>query len=272
MIMSMIDAPRENVTKIRRKEEILNLLYENGHVEVRDISRRFNVSEATTRRDLRRMADEGLLELVYGGATLPRKGNYSINSRKTRNIDAKRIIGRVAAGLVKNGDSLFLDSGTTCACMASNLRARKNLSIITNSNPIAAEIGENTDFNILQLGGKFRHERMDSVGPFAQLVIEQLSGYRAFIGCDGLDMNIGLTSTDIDTAHLYRTVVEHAAEATLLIDHTKFSAPSLYKIIKLTSVNRIVTDKAPDRDWIEYLEGNDIDLIVQETASAGSEE
>jgi len=223
------------------------------------------------RRDLRRMADEGLLELVYGGATLPRKGNYSIHYRQTRNIEAKRLIGRLAAELVHNDDSLFIDSGTTCACMAPNLTRKRNLSILTNSSLVAAEIGEKTDFTVLQLGGKFRYERMDSVGPFAQMLIEQVSGYRAFLGADGLGLDIGLTSTDIDTAHLYRSVILHASDTTLLVDHTKFSAPTLYKIIGMDTINRLVTDQAPPPEWMDLLERHDIDVILpEETAERDS--
>lgn len=254
----------ENITKIRRKDEILKILLEQGHVEVRAISERFNVSEATVRRDLRRMADEGILDLVYGGATLPRKGNYSVHTRQTQNVEAKRVIGKLAADLVQHEDSIFISSGSTCACMVPNLRRLRDLSIITNSNLVTAEIGEQTSFNILQLGGKFRAERMDLVGPFAEMVIEQLSGYRAFLGADGLDSRIGLTSTDIDTAHLYRRVIENASETTLLVDFTKFSAPALYKIIEIHAINRLVTDKPPNKHWAEILENNGIDLIVPE--------
>jgi DeoR/GlpR family transcriptional regulator of sugar metabolism len=259
------------VPKIRRKDEILRILYEQGHVEVRIISETFNVSEATVRRDLRRMNDEGLLELVYGGATLPRKGNFSLRSRQTRNMEAKRLIGQMAADLVRNGDSIFIDSGTTCCCMVPHLLMRQDLSIITNSNLVAAEIGERTNFNVLQLGGKFRFERMDSIGPFAQMVIEQLSGYRAFIGADGLALDIGMTTTDVETAHLYRSVIQHASEITLLADHTKFNAPALYKILGIDAVNRIVTDLPPPKEWADCLERNGIDVILPAPAPGNAD-
>lgn len=250
-----------NVSKIQRKDEILKVLYENGHLEVRDVSGRFGISEATVRRDLRRMADEGHLELVYGGATLPRKNSYSIRSRQTRDIEAKRVIGKLAADLVRNGDSIFLDSGTTCACIVPHLLSKKGLNVITNSNIVAVELGEKTEFNVLLLGGKFRYERMDCVGPFAQLMMEQFSGYRAFVGADGLNLEFGLTCTDIETAHLYRSVMQHASETTLVADHTKFSAPALYKIIEMSAVDRLVTDQPPTEDWAKELDRLGIEVI-----------
>ena len=256
------------VPKIQRKDEILKALYERGHLEVRDISARFRISEATVRRDLRRLADEGLLELVYGGATLPRKNNYSLRSRQTQNVEAKRVIGRLAADLVHNGDSLFLDSGTTVGCVVPHLFSKKDLSVITNSNLVAAQLSEHTDFNILQLGGKFRFERMDSVGPFAQTIVEQLRGYRAFVGADGMSLDFGLTCTDIETAHLYRTVIHHASETALLVDHTKFSAPTLYKMAEIDAINRLVTDRPAPPEWAEALERNGIDVISPRQGSS----
>ncbi|MFP4378916.1 MAG: DeoR/GlpR family DNA-binding transcription regulator [Candidatus Sumerlaeia bacterium] len=255
----------ENITKIQRKDQILKALLEKGNVEVRQISNAFQVSEATIRRDLRQMADEGLLELVYGGATLPRKGNYPIAARKTRNVEAKRLIGRLAAQLVQPGDSIFIDSGTTCACMAPYLIDKQDVTVITNSNAVAADIGSHSNLNVLQLGGKFRHERMDSVGPFAQMVMEQLSGFRAFVGADGLDLRIGLTCTDIDTAHLYRAVIQHASESILLADHTKFSAPALYKIIEIDAIDRLVSDRRPPEEWAGLLNDKGIEMIAPTT-------
>jgi DeoR/GlpR family transcriptional regulator of sugar metabolism len=94
------------------------------------------------------------------------------------------------------------------------------------------------------------------------MVMEQLSGYRAFIGADGLDLRIGLTCTDIETAHLYRSVIEHAAEIILLADHTKFSAPALYKIIEISAINRIVSDRLPPDAWTRMINECGIELIV----------
>lgn len=256
-----MDRLSTTVPKIQRKDEILRALYEKGHLEIREISTRFGVSEATVRRDLRRLADDGHLELVYGGATIPRKNSYSIQSRQTRDIEAKRIIGKLAAALVRNGDAIFLDSGTTCACLVPHLLARNNLKVITNSNLLAAQLGEQTDFEVIQLGGRFRFERMDSVGPFAQMMMEQLSGYRAFVGADGISLDFGLTCTDIETAHLYRSVIHHASETTLVADHTKFSAPTLYKMVGIEAINRLVTDRPISPEWNDVLERNGIDII-----------
>jgi DeoR/GlpR family transcriptional regulator of sugar metabolism len=259
------------LSKIQRRDEILKTLYEQGHVEVRHIAQRLGTSEATARRDLRGLADEGVVDLVYGGATVPRTGNYTLQSRQRRNIDAKRAIGRLAADLVRSGDSLFIDSGTTCGAMVPHLLVRHDLTVITNCNLVAAQLGEHSDSNIIQLGGKFRFERMDSVGPLAQAAIERLSGFHAFVGADGLGFGVGLTSTDVDTASLYRTVIEQAAQSTLLVDHTKFSAPALHKIIDVGTVDRIVTDRPPPDGWAVALGRAGVEVIVPEITEEDTE-
>jgi DeoR family transcriptional regulator of aga operon len=243
-----------SVPKIQRKEEFLKLLYEKGHLEVRDIADRFGISGATVRRDLHRMAEEGLLELVYGGATLARKDNYSIRSRQTLNVEAKRAIGKLAAGFVRNGDTIFIDSGTTCDCMVPHLLSKRDLVVITNSNLVAAQLGESTSFSIIQLGGRFRFARMDSVGPHALMVMRNLSGYHAFVGTDGLTRDLALTSTDSETADLYRAVIENASETTLLVDHTKFGAPALHRFAEIGAVRRLVTDLPVAEEWAKVLE------------------
>ena len=248
--------------EIERQRLILGEVADRPVVTVAQLVELTGASEATIRRDLKAMSAAGQVELVYGGATLPRRGNYTLRARQSKNVEAKRIIGKLAADLVENGSSLFLDSGTTCACMVPHLLSRRDLSIITNSSQIATQMGETEECSVLQLGGLFRFDRMDSVGPFAQMVIEQLSGYHAFIGADGLGVDTGLTSSNIETAQLYRVTIQRAKETTVLADSSKFAAPALYKIIDLGAVQRIVTDCRPSEEWQRRLESCGIELIV----------
>lgn len=249
----------QNTTE--RREEILNRVLARGHVTVRGLAGDLSVSEATVRRDLRSLADEKRLDLVYGGATLPRASDYSIQSRAQRNVDAKRVVGRLAAGLVHDGEMLFVDSGTTCFEMRHHLVRKRGLSIIINSTRLALELGAGQDISIIQLGGHYRPERMDSYGPLATEAIDQLRGYVAFIGADGLGMDFGLTASDIHTAYLYQHVLKNARESILLVDHTKFNAPSLFRICGWDAISRVVTDRPPDTEWAEFLNARGIEII-----------
>lgn len=252
-----------------RRDHILARLYEFGRVEVRNLAQAMSVSEATIRRDLRALADEGALELVYGGATLPRATDFSFLSKAQRNQEAKRVIGRMAADLIADHSLLYLDSGTTCFEMCQPLRSKRGLSVIVNSVRLVTELGKSPDTNVIMIAGQYRADRMDIVGPLASATIEQLRGYQAFIGADGLGMDFGITAGDIDTAHLVRQVIRNAREAILVIDHTKFMTPSLFKLAEFDSISRIVTDQRPQPEWMEFLSGKEIEVIYPaESASS----
>lgn len=228
---------------------------------MRDVAADLSVSEATIRRDLRALADLTHIDLVYGGATIRRSAEQSLQWRAQQNIEAKRVIGKMAADLVQDGDLLFIDAGSTCFEMRHYLPAKRELSVIVHSTNLALELGKNAGMTIITLGGHYRPDRMDSVGPLSVEAIDQLRGYVAFIGADGLSMDFGLSASDIQTAHLYQHVMKNARESILLVDHTKFLAPSLYRICDIDEVTRVVTDCEPPAEWREYLSTRGIELV-----------
>lgn len=246
----------------QRKELILRKVLESGHVMVRDLSEEMTVSEATVRRDLRALSDQGEIELVYGGATLPRSSDFSFRSKSQRNTEAKRVIGRLAADLVHDGETILLDSGTTVSEITPFLKRKRGLAIIVNSARMAIELGTSKESaSIITLGGQYRPDRMDCIGPLAVSTLEQLRGFRAFIGADGLNMEFGVTASDIDSSHLYRLAIRNATETILMVDHTKFQTPSLFKICEIDSISRIVTDRQPPREWMTFLNEHGVEVI-----------
>lgn len=253
-------------TARQRQEQILAEVLERRHVTARDLALRMAVSEATVRRDLRALAETGRLELVHGGATLPRPGDYSFLSREQQNIGAKQAIGRLAAEMVADGDQIFMDAGTTCFAMMAFLKRKRGLSIITNSVRLAPEVTM-SEANVIMVGGRFRPDRLDTVGPLAASGLDQLRGYAAFVGADGLSQDFGPTASDIESANLHRLAIGHARETTLLVDHSKFSSPSLYKIVDWGAIRRIVTDQPPDAGWVKFLEAHRIKIIHPEARS-----
>jgi DeoR/GlpR family transcriptional regulator of sugar metabolism len=244
----------------QRREEILTEVFEKRHVTAKELAARMNVSEATVRRDLKSLAEEGQVELVYGGATLRRPSDYSIRSKAMRNVEAKRVIGQLAAGLVGDDEQIFLDSGTTCFEMTPFLKRRRNLSIIVNSARLALEL-DAPGLSAIMLGGQYRADRMDCVGPLAIATLCQLRGYLCFIGADGLDMEFGLAAADIESANLHRLAVRNARQVVLLVDHTKFHALSLFKIVDWDQIHRVVTDAPPSPPWQQFLAQRNIEIL-----------
>lgn len=253
-----------SLTGKQRHDEILAEILERGQVEVKRLAQKFAVSEATVRRDLRALADGGQVDLAYGGATLPRPSDFSFRSKAVRNMEAKRIIGRLASALVNDNEQICVDSGTTCFELCLHLKRRRGLLVISNSARLAVELGSVPDIRVLLLGGQYRPDRMDFVGPLATATVEHLRGYLALIGADGLSMDFGVSASDIESAHLYRQVIRNARETVLLADHSKFPAPSLFKICEMKDISRIVTDQKPPPDWLEYLNAQGIALYYPE--------
>lgn len=252
-----------DITSTQRRDMILSEAYENGKALIKPLAERIGVSEATVRRDIKSLADSGKLELIFGGATLPHKSDFSFHSKEMRNVDAKRIVGRLASDFVNDNEIIFMDSGTTCFQMIPFLKSKRNLSVIVNSARLALEF-ENFSANVIMLGGQYRPDRMDTVGPMTSTAMEQLRGFKCFCGADGLGMDFGMTAGDIESAHIYRQALQNAKERILLVDHTKFLNPSLFKIESFDIIDRVITDLKPSDEWMDFLGRLEIDVYWPE--------
>ncbi len=252
--------PGENISPGERRERILAALYEHRHVSAKGLAGTLGASEATVRRDLKALADSGQIELVYGGATLRRMSDYSFRSKAMRSQEAKRIIGGLVADLIGEEEQIFLDSGTTCFAVAGFLKRKRGLSVIVNSARLALEL-DGPGLSVILLGGQYRADRMDTVGPLALSALEQLHGYFCFIGADGLSLDHGPTAADIESASLYRLAVRNARRTILLVDHTKFPTTSLCKIVDWDAIAQVVTDRPPPQPWGEFFHAREIPVI-----------
>src|ERR1017187_4362826 len=173
-----LEASGQTMNSFRqRREKILATIFEKRHVSATDLAVELPASEATVRRDLRALAANGEIELVYGGATLRRPSDFSFRSKGSRNVEAKQVIGRLAADLVGEDEQVFLDSGTTCFEMLPFLKTRRRLSIICSSARLALEL-DTPGISVILLGGQYRPDRMDTVGMLATATLDQLRGYQ----------------------------------------------------------------------------------------------
>jgi DeoR/GlpR family transcriptional regulator of sugar metabolism len=247
-----------------RQARVLSELLDKKHVTVRKLAENMGISEATIRRDLKTLADGQKVHLVHGGALLPGDADFSFTAKRDRNKYAKSIIGELASTLVRDGEQIFLDSGTTSFEMAQPLGTKRGLSIIVNSARLALEL-KTPSMNLIMLGGQYRPDRMDTIGPIAMSTLDQLRGYTAFIGADGLAMGFGVSAADIDSAHLYRLAVANAREAVLLVDHTKFETASLFKIVDWDMIRKIVTDVRPSDEWMTFFGQHGIEVFHPDT-------
>ncbi len=241
-----------------RRARVMAELLDQKQVSVSELATRLVVSEATVRRDLKALAEEHQAELIHGGARLPRDADFSFQAKALRHADDKAVVGQLAARLVRDGDQIFLDSGTTCFAMAQQLSERRDLGVICNSTRLAAELRHT---EVLIIGGRYRPERLDAVGPMAVSALSELRGYICFIGADGIGPEAGISASDAESAQLHRTAVANARETVLLVDHSKFQTPSLFRIVGWERIAKVVTDRVPDASWSAFFAERGIPLL-----------
>jgi DeoR family fructose operon transcriptional repressor len=251
-----------------RRQEIMSQLLDKKQVTVKGLAQDMGVSDATVRRDLKALADEQGLKLIHGGAMLPRERDFSYQAKLMRASEEKRVIGRLAAGLVHEGDRIFLDSGTTCSEMVPHVKKLHDITILANSARLALEL-DASGVQMFLIGGEYRPDRMDTIGPMAVETLNQVRGYMAFIGADGLSMDFGPSASDLASAHLHRQVIHNASQTVLLVDHSKFASPSLFQIVDWSQINSIVTDHEPGTEWRRFFRDRGITVILPDGASNG---
>lgn len=243
-----------------RRKQIMSQLLEHKQVTVKGLAESMDVSDATVRRDLKALADEQGLKLIHGGAALPRERDFSFQARLLRASDEKKIIGALASKLLRDGDHVFLDSGTTCSELVPFVKRMHEITVLTNSARLALEL-DASGVQLFLIGGEYRPDRMDTIGPMAVSTLNQVRGYTAFIGADGLSMDFGPSASDLASAHLHQQVVANALSTVLLVDHSKFASASLFQIVEWSKIVTVIIDKEPESAWLEFFNERNITIV-----------
>lgn len=247
-----------------RRQKILGLLQSDGRVIVGKLSKVFGVSQITIRKDLDSLQERGLVQRSHGGALPPTTSalfDPSLQEKQKQHAPEKQRIAAAAAAMVKDGSCVMLDSGTTTAAIALALRKLSALTIITNSIKIAADIGS-TNFEVILTGGTLRKNSFSMVGPIAEDVLKEMHADLLFLGVDGFDPEIGLTTPNILEARVNRAMVASARKVVAVCDSTKFSHRSLSRIAPVSSVHHVITDHNLPESIAENLRSQNIEVTL----------
>jgi DeoR/GlpR family transcriptional regulator of sugar metabolism len=246
-----------------RQQLILERVRLSGRIQVHLLAKELDVTEVTIRRDLTVLQKNGLLKKTYGGAVLtaPPEMNISVRYRQTRNLAAKRGIGKLAAQFIKDGDIIYLEAGSTCYEIIPYMATKKNVTVICNSLYLMSRLHELSQHHVILTGGQYRPERMDMVGPTAEAAIAQLGGFKAFTGADDITIDSGISGSDVVTVSFAKLVLQRAHEVIFVGDHSKFDNPALYKIADIDELDYIITDERPESQWISAAQKKNIKLI-----------
>lgn len=248
---------------IERRNMILARLQSEGKVIVADLSREFDVTEETIRRDLEKLDNEGLAKKTYGGAVLNQNLNTDVpfNVRKRSNVELKQRIAEKIAALIQDGDFLMLDASTTAIHVAKSIKNRKNITLITNSVEILLELSDKEGWNVLSTGGVLKQGSLSLVGSSAERMIRGYHVDLAVCSSKGIDLSMGVTESNEKDSEIKRAIFTSANHKVLAIDSTKFDRISFVRVYDLNEIDTIVTDACPSERWVDYCKQHNIELI-----------
>jgi DeoR family glycerol-3-phosphate regulon repressor len=234
------------VIQSARLAKLLSLLEERPIWSVAELAVRFDVSDETVRRDVRQLEKLGRAQKTHGGVSVPSnliEAPYRVRLRES--AEAKQRIGRRAAGFVSAGMTLLLDSGTTSFWMARALAGVRNLTIITNSMEIAAEVLGRPGYRLLLAGGVINSDYRAAFGAEPAAFCRRFVPDLTVLSMGAVDAVRGFLDYDADEAAFKRSLVERAQRVMVLADRTKFDKPGFIQVAEYGEVHDLVTDRAP---------------------------
>lgn len=247
-----------------RRREILELLQTEGRVLVRDLSKRFRTSLITIRKDLESLHHQGQLERTHGGALPLRTGalnDRTLQEKERLHRQEKLRIAAAAVRMIRQGQVIVLDSGTTTTAIARACRHFRSFTIITNATNIAAELAA-TSVEVILTGGVLRKNSFSLVGPLAEDSLRKLSADLLFLAVDGFDVRYGLTTPNLLEARVNRAMAEAARRTIVVCDSSKFGRRSLSLIMPTSSVHETITDRKIPKPDLKSLREADVEVTL----------
>lgn len=247
-----------------RQRSLLNVINESDYASIHDLAVRTNVSEATIRRDLDELSNHGFIGRVHGGAVRLASTSYErFHSEKMQIMtDEKRMIAKAAAQMVHEGNSIFLDSGSTTLFIANELTSIKNLTIVTDNMDVAYSVKFDPSTNVILTGGLCRRDYSAVVGSLAEESIRRFRVDIAFAACDAVDPKIGIYNVNYLEIGVKKEIVHCGKKTVLVADHTKFGSCALAFICSLDEIDCIITDTALDKEYAQEISDKGIELLL----------
>ena len=252
------------MTKEERHSLILDMLMQQGSILVTDLADALNVSSVTIRKDLTELERSKRLYRNHGRAILidPYSENRNVSEKEKYCVEEKRAIGNYAASLITPKDSILIASGTSVHALARCIQTTDKLVVITASLEVANILSKDRNIDIIQLGGILRHSSLSVVGKYAEEALNDFSCSKLFIGVDGIDLDFGMTTTDMMEASLNRVMMQTAQKTIVLADSSKFGRRGFSKIAEREEIDHIITDSHVQPTIAKRIEEMGIELTI----------
>jgi DeoR/GlpR family transcriptional regulator of sugar metabolism len=247
--------PQLVLSNLERQEQIAQFIRRRQRATVAEIATQFAISPATVRRDLETLADQGSIERFHGGA---RSGHQAppelpVLQRQTVQAAAKVQIGRLAAELVQDGETVFISSGTTALAAAHQLRRREGLTVITNSVLVINALTDAPGITLVGLGGLLRRSELSLIGHLTEQALEEVHADKVLMGIHAIDLERGLTNDYLPETMTDRALLKAGREVIILADHTKCGRVSTAFVAPLTAMHILVTDQQTPLAFVQQL-------------------
>jgi len=244
-----------------REEGIISIVSENKKIEVNQLAEMLKVSRVTIRKDLDKLEARGILHREHGFAVINNQDD--INYRLAYNYDLKRKIALEAAKSVKDGETVMIESGSTCTLLAEELAYNKNdVTIITNSCFIASYIRKAESVKLVLIGGEYQKDSQVNVGSLVKKLISEFYVDKLFVGIDGFDEKRGFTGSDINRCDTANTMMTGAKKTIVLTDSSKFSKVGVVSEFSFSDIALVYTDDGIPDDKARFLEQQNIELVT----------
>ncbi|MGD0155520.1 MAG: DeoR/GlpR family DNA-binding transcription regulator [Terracidiphilus sp.] len=247
-----------------RRAQILQIVRSEGRVKVNELANLFNTSEVTIRIDLNELHQRGLVLRSHGGAVLPDTilRESPVYERLKAHSEEKRRIGKMAAALIQDGETIILDSGTTTLEIARHIKKKQGLQIITNGVNIAAELLDARGAQIFVLGGSVVKEAASITGRFTEEMMDQFSADKLFLSGAGCDPDFGVSGAHVEETMVNRAMMRISREIILVADASKFSKRGMSRIAPFSEIDTIISDTSLREEIQEKLRSMGCNLIL----------
>lgn len=240
---------------IERLNKIKELLLAEKRVDVYELSEKFSVTEVTIRRDLDKLEQKGFLVKTYGGAVLNDKLNSlpsdSSGDTDQKFVEEKRMIGKIAAQMIEDGEAIFLSAGTTCLEIARNIKGKK-ITVLTNDLAIGLELKDAPGVKTIVIGGDLVPLSTMLVGGFALQMLKGIYVNKAFLGVKGAQLDSGYTVSHYEEAMILQEVAKISSEIIVVADYSKFNVKGFARLGDLTMAKKVITNTQLPNDYKKY--------------------
>lgn len=255
-----------------RLNKIVEYINEKKVVTIAELCKEFKVSKPTISRDLRKLELEQLINRTYGGAMSLTRGTnfeptYAIKENEKK--AEKEAIGNCAIDLISQGETIMLDSGSTTLMLAKKMINLSNITVITNDLKIAMLLSKNEKIELVVLGGQRRKGVYSLIGPFTESLLQSLNVDKVFLGADAIDIEKGITNSNIDETNIKRTMIDISKRVIVLVDSSKFGKIAFTKVCNIDSIDEIVTDSNISQNNFNKIKESKIKIHLAKVKEGG---